>query len=178
MEKMKGSIMDNWNLKLTSESKDHFMAGMAMAFSQAPGNKAEYYSIINDRALAFLWGKPDGEEARCWRLREPTYHMLERTLEWDKMGIPKGVTRLAGYYGEKLVVDAPILKVPYKMDATTAADFGWNWLRSGAEYPPKTEGGDLWEVAGFTLETSYGGHIWGHRYGIIGIRPEWALIGK
>lgn len=171
---MKGSIMDNWSLRLCSESRDHFAAGMEMAFSQAPGKIAKFYSIIDGCALAFLWGWPKGDSREFeWVFAERRYRRIEAEVN--------GETTVVGGFdvSERVAAVASIQDVPYHMDASAATDFAWNWLRSGAQYPPKD---DIWHdvsfVAGFMLETDYWGHVWSNHYGIIGIRPDWALIGK
>jgi len=183
--------MDNKQIFLRAVGRKDFEAGMTIAFSSAPGKKAESYAILEDKGLAFLWhyDKSWSEKPFTWKLHEAGYKWITTYRDEEVKSPGNGVISIpegTHIYGmprgeEDNFIRAIINKVPYQMGVTQAIDFAWNWLCGGADYDEgagKLDDFDVSKEKGFILETDGWGHVWDNHYGIIGIRPAWAWYGK
>lgn len=85
---------------------------------------------------------------------------------------PKGL----GFFWHEPGVGIPAQSLPFPMDRTALVDFAANWLKT-APYGERPDiDGD--SGRGWTIYNESWGHVWGSFYGVIAIKPTWALYGK
>ena len=69
-----------------------------------------------------------------------------------------------------------IAKLPFKLDATAAADFAKRWLAEQDYGNEPDHDGD--NGRGWRLYNESWGRVGGHTYSFVAVKPAWAMYGK
>ena len=172
---MKKAIIDNFSIRLMSDSQDHFDLALEIAFNQHGhdppvkrdgklyGQFASHYAILEEKVMIFFWA-----EESMTHFRVPEAFPNFRTPISQGMDEP-GIR----------VMEGEVTKLPPGFDVKAAQAMAWTWLQNAAKYPESTGwSGDVEKHKGFYLFTDYWGHVADSHYGIIGVEAVWALVGK
>lgn len=88
----------------------------------------------------------------------------------------KGLVFLWHKAEPRTVSETIVFNLPFKLDATGAADFAKRWLAEQDYGQQPDHDGDNGE--GWRLYNETWGHVEGYTYGFVAVKPAWIMYGK
>jgi hypothetical protein len=151
--------MDNFHIDITSEGRSALATAMSLAFGK-------YHSAVAYAIREAVAGEKHKFEDDA--LQEKYGWMLGPKTQ----GKPK---RLIFFWSDSETVSDRIA-LPFKLDATGAADFAIRWLGELDYGRQPDHDGD--NEKGWRLYCEGWGHVDGHWGAFVAIAPAWAMYGK
>ena len=166
-------------IDVTAEGKAALAHALALIWPSAAGGKAVHYrDVIVARRVTYYAHEPVDNERFPANVnthlgKPPQIHISHNSDEVVVTTGPEAGTRTLILLWH---ADGPSLALPFQLKLDAAVEFVHSWLES-IDYPPEPDH-DGSNHKGFRAFTDSWGHVAGHRYGIVGIQPAWAMYGK
>ncbi len=149
-------IMSNFHIQLVAESEGAMRRALEIAFA-SNSNHVSGWGLVNVNPKAKV---EDHTEAAP-----------------KLMGVPDCVHKILVFYWSEPEKGKDYNKFPVPLKAEAAAKVAMEWLVENGEYgdEPDHDGSNH---KGFYLFCNTWGHVMGSHYGVVGIGPAWAEVGK
>jgi hypothetical protein len=150
--------MDNFHIEIVARGQEVMARGLEIAFA-AHGGKADGWGVVGV-------DPPSDEKKDRYDNRAPSL-----------LGVVNVPHYVLTFYSSRPETRFDYNSFPVPVDAKDAAKVAFDWLKQKGEYGDQPDhDGD--NERGFYLFCNTWGHVLGSHYGIVGVGPAWAMLGK